>query len=329
VSEPAHQLRRTDSLLDNAFEGLVRDLKRRDFSPKTIRTYTWALEDLFAFLRAQGVEDLADLSRDNLERWQDQLLDRRLAANSRQSASTAVRKLLNWAADRDMVDWRLERALVSVKIKRRKKRHPIPRPDLLRIIEWAWWEPRRMSIIDLRDRALFMYLLVTALRVSEVVQVLRSDFVAPIVVQKGGDEVTGHTSPSALDLVQRYLAARKHDDSPWLWIKHGNNINAEGERLSDSGVREMCTRIALELQIAKFSPHRIRHSSASYMANKGVSAPIVATWLHHANLDTVMDYIEIDDETLLQVSETMEKLVRRPSPRPLPPASRGWRDYRR
>ncbi len=326
VSEAVRQLR-TDSTLEVAYDGLVRELRRRDFSEKTIRTWSWALEDLFAFLRANDVDDLADVTRDRLERWQDQLLDRKLKPSSRQSAATAARKLLRWASDRDIVDWRLERAIASVRIKRDKRRHPIPRADLEKILRWVHWRPSRMTIIDLRDRALFVFLLVTAARVNEALQALRSDYTAPVVVQKGGSEKTLHTSATALDLIHEYLQARRRDESAWLWIKHGNNINAEGERLNDSGVREMCTRISLDLQIRRFTPHNIRHTSASYMTSKKVSPAIVAGWLGHANLATLMDYVELDDEAIAEASKTMEQLVKAPASRPLPPASRGWRDY--
>lgn len=329
MSEPARELRQTDSSLEVVIAGLNDELRLRDFSPKTIRTYGWALDDLVAFLRAQNVDDLGLLTREHLRTWQLQLLERRLKPSSRQGASTAVRKLLRYAAELDMVDWRLEKALVSVRIKREKRRHPIPRADLDKILRWVWWEPRHMSLIDYRDRALFVYLLVTAARVGEALQARRQDYVMPVVIQKGGGEKTLHTTVSALDLIQRYLRARRRDDSPWLWIKHGNNISAEGDRLNESGVREMCRRIALDLQIAYFTPHMIRHTSASYAANKHESPAVIASWLGHANLDTVMDYIEIDEASLAQLGKTIEQLVRPPAPRPLPPASRSWRDYRR
>jgi integrase/recombinase XerD len=329
VSEPAPELRLTDSSLEVVMAGLYDDLRLGDYSPKTLRTYGWALDDLATYLRAQGIEDLALLRREHLKGWQLQLLERRLKPNSRQGASTAVRKLLRYAAELEMVDWRLEKSLVSVRIKREKRRHPIPRADLDKILRWVWWRPTYMSIVDLRDRALFVYLLVTAARVNEALQARRQDYSAPVVIQKGGSEKTLRTTVSALGLIQQYLHARKHDDSPWLWIKHGNNIHAEGERLQDSGVREMCLRISLDLQIAKFSPHMIRHTSASYAANKGESPAVIAAWLGHVNLDTVYEYIEIDDAALLKLGETIEQLVKPPAPRELPRASRSWRDYRR
>ena len=242
-------------------------------------------------------------------------------------AATAARALFRWAADKEIVDdWRLERAIVAVKVKRRKRR-PIPREDLEKII--AWFGPRRdhMTLIDLRDRAMFFYMLVTAARLGELLQAMRKDYIAPIVIQKGGSEKTLNTSPTVLDMVQDYLRARR-DDSPFLWVKHGNNITVAGQRLMPSGVREACTRIALDLQIARFSPHRIRHSSASFLANMGKSPAAIAALLGHADLDTVYEYIEIDTPMLQDLTDTMDALIRPPARPLLRAPRRSWTDYR-
>ncbi len=186
MSEPAYELEvpHSETWLGNIGPAFERALLRGDrHAPDTARTYGWALQKLWTFLAAEGIEDIQEITRDVLERWQDQLQQTTLSARSRQMAGTAARALFHWAADRDMVDWRLERSIVSVKVKR-KKRRPIPRADLDKII--AWLGPRRphMSLIDLRDRAMFFYMFVTAARLGELLQAMRRDFIAPIAAAK-------------------------------------------------------------------------------------------------------------------------------------------------
>ena len=75
------------------------------------------------------------------------------------------------------------------------------------------------------------------------------------------------------------------------------------------------------------SPHRIRHSTASYLANKGKSPAAIAALLGHADLDTVYEYIEIDAPMLKDLTDTMDDFIRPPA-RPLPRATRrDWSDY--
>ncbi len=286
----------------------------------------WTVQKLVAYLEGEGLRDFSEVTRDHLERWQDAILEEHLKARSRQAASSIARSLLRWAAEREIVDWRLERAIAPVRV-RRTKRRPIPPADLSRIL--AFLGPRRphMTVIELRDRALFTYILVTGARVSEVLQAKRNDYVEPVVVQKGGSEKQLRTTSTALDMVHDYLRARR-DDSPWLWVKHGNNINAGGDRLESSGVREAWIRLALALNIPKFTTHQLRHSCATVLANAGVSPAAIADHLGHADLKTVMTYVEVQEPLRAVVNNTLEQLVKQP-PRPLPRASRAWRDYRR
>src|SRR5579864_5950926 len=111
----------SESSLDRVARDFQRALLRENLSENTVRSYGWAVADLVRFLRANGVNDLADVDRDLLERWQDQLRERvtrmgtHLRSSTRSGASTAARRLIGFAADRDMVDWRLARAIVRVR----------------------------------------------------------------------------------------------------------------------------------------------------------------------------------------------------------------------
>ena len=317
----------SDSSLDSVGRAFMRTLQLRQFRPGTLKVYSWALDKLFTFLDAEGVHDLADVTREHLENWQLAMLESPVRASSRQSASSAAKALIRWAAEREMVDWRLERAIAPVKV-RKKKRRPIPPEDLAKIL--AHIVPRRphRTIVELRDRALFVYLLVTSSRVEAALSVLKNDYAAPIVIQKGGGEKQLQTTATALDLVQDYLRARR-DDAPWLWIKHGNNLRAAGERLESSGVREAWIRLAIELQIKPFTTHQLRHTSATFMANRGVSVLAIKERLGHVKLETTMGYIEVDPDLQLQADGAFEDLLRAAAPpRPLPRAPRRrWTDY--
>src|SRR5213594_3387358 len=165
-------------------------LRRRGRSDSTIGTYRWGLRGFVEFLTEHGINELAGLRRVHIEAWQDELIGRGLAPKSRQLAATAVRELLHWAIDRDLVEWRLLRAVERVKTMPGLPR-PIPLPHLERI--QAHIGPRRpgMTVQELRDRALFTVLLVTGARIAEVLRLQRRHFDGDgpvIVLQKGGTE---------------------------------------------------------------------------------------------------------------------------------------------
>lgn len=314
MSEPALELvRPSDSWLDRVAESFERALLRQDFSPATVRGYGIGIKNLFAFLRERGVDDLADVDRQLLEDWQDSLRDRipPLRANSRQLYATGVRRMIEWAAERDIVDIKLLKAIARVRTRRRSEneRQPVPANDLALLMAHLGPRRRRMSIIDLRDRALFFFFLETGMRVGEVLQVMRTNYVAGRVRQKGGSWVEFQIGPAVAEFIADYTRVRT-DDSPYLWVKHGNNAAVTG-RLADSGVREIWRRLCAQLGIERFTTHQLRHTSATVIHERGLGDELtIAAHLHHADTRTAHRYVKVSEESKQRVLEGFEHLIR-------------------
>jgi len=305
--------------LDQILEDFERAMLRRQLSPATVRTYRWALQDLFGGMKAAGMRNVSELSRDVLEDWQDHMIEEKWRPRSRSLAVTAARQLIRWAAERELgVDFRLDKALAKVKTP-----DPMPRPIAkadLEIIK-AYLLPRRprMGIVPLRDRALFFYLLTTGARVSEALQVRRDDLDAPLVRQKGGSEKHLLMPPSARELVEDYLRART-DNQPWLWITH--KTNAPITRLGAPGVREIWRKLAKKLGLTPWTTHQLRHTCATELLEAGVPELVIAEHLGHHGLGTLHHYGQVRAKQRQQAVDVMDDLVQAPRPRMLPKISR-------
>jgi site-specific recombinase XerD len=312
MAMPAPRLVRSDSWLDSVEESFERALLRQDLSPKTVRSYGIGIKNFFAFLRDQGVDDLHHLTREHLENWQDAMRERvpPLKAGSRSLYSTAVKQLIRWAADRDIVDLKLERAIVGVRTRHRsdqETRQPISEEDLARLMAYLGPRRARMTVVDLRDRALFFVLLATGARVNEALQMPRAGFEHSRVRQKGGSYIELELTPSAVDFVHDYLRARS-DELPWLWVAHGNH-GGEERQLADSGVREAWRRLCYRLSIERFTTHQLRHTSATVLLEGNVDHLAVANHLHHADTRTVHRYAKVRDRVRQKTLDVMENFI--------------------
>jgi integrase/recombinase XerD len=321
MAMPAPRLVHSDSWLDVIAHDYERALQRENLSPATVRIYLAALKQFSAFLREQGIEDLHQLDRDLVERWQDSLRQRvpPLKSSSRSLYGTATRLLLRWAAEKGIVDWRLEKAVVGT-----RTRHSLPRPippDDLALIK-SVLAPRRarMTVVELRDRAMFHYFLTSGARVSEALQVRKRDFERPIVIQKGGTEKELRIPATVVTMVHDYLSVRR-DDLPWLWLAHGNNVNAV-HRLEASGVREAWRRLCIQLRIDRFTTHQLRHTCATELLERGVSELAIMEHLGHHNLQTLHVYSQVRDKQRKHVEDVMEQLVQPGRPTMLPKTGR-------
>jgi integrase/recombinase XerD len=304
---------RSSTWTDQVLEDFERAMLRRQLSPATVRTYRWAMQDLFGGMREAGLTDIRELTRDMLEDWQDTMGERKWRPRSRSLAITAARQLIRWAAERDLVDFRLEKALARVKTPDGRPR-PIKKPDLEKIK--AYLLPRRahMNIVALRDRALFFYLLTTGARVSEALQVRRDDIEAPVVRQKGGSEKVLLMPPQAQELVEDYLRARR-DESPWLWVSHKSN--APMTRLGPPGVREIWRKLARKLGIPFWTTHQLRHTCATELLEAGVPELVIAEHLGHHGLASLHIYGQVRDKQRQGAVDVMGALLQPARPKPL------------
>jgi integrase/recombinase XerD len=302
--------------LDQVLEDFERAMLRRQLAANTVRIYRWAIQDLFELLESVGISDIRELHRQHLERWQDRMVDNHWKPRTRSLAGSAARQLIDWASERGLVDLQLKRAVAKVKAPQLLPK-PIPPEDFARIKLLLLPRRRKAHIVELRDRALFFYLLTTTARVSEALQVQRDEVQDALVRQKGGSEKRLMAPPAAMEMVFDYIKARS-DDSPWLWISHRSNMPLH--RLSPPGVREIWRKIARKAGVKPWTTHQLRHTGATELLEAGVPELVVAEHLGHHGLGTLHIYGQVRNKQRQQAVDAMQNLMEPPSLlRKLPP----------
>ena len=73
-------------------------------------------------------------------------------------------------------------------------------------------------------------------------------------------------------------------------------LNSRGDRLSRQGFFKILKELALKKGINKdISPHKIRHSFATHLINRGADLRSVQTMLGHENIRTTQIYTHVSD----------------------------------
>ena len=278
---------------------------RRAGAPSSAVTYGYQLHPLRRWLLDRGIRTSDQLREGDLEDWQNLLQSRQLAPKSRSLAATALRGWLRWMIEREYINARLLRAVSSVRTPRGRAR-PIPEQDLLQLLDFLGPRRPNTSLWDLRDRALFWFLLTTGARISEALQVQRAAYTDVVVTQKGGRQKRLRIPPSVVEMVREYLDART-DSLPELWVVQEPGHGARPLRAQ--AANGIWRRIARQFGLQRWSSHRLRDSSATLLALKRLPTHMIADHLGHADLRTVMKYIEIAEEQRGDVLSLMEQLV--------------------
>jgi integrase len=286
-----------------------RSLLRQERAPTTVKIYDWALHDFHRFATDNQIFHSEGLSRDLIEAWQDQARES-LSRNSRSIVSSALRQFLRWGAGHGHLDPRAPYWVTHVKGKRTPPR-PIPKDDLIVILRYLARRRFAGSIVDLRNRALFLFILSTGARVSEALQVTRTDMTHAIVRQKGGSEKELDVPPIVLEALEEYLAERR-DAYPWLWVTLDSNHPMRP--LSPSSVREIWRRMALQLHIKPWTTHQLRHTGATELYEADIDGLVVANWLGHKGMSHVAQYTQVPRRRRKAALDVLQRLIKDNSP---------------
>lgn len=153
----------------------------------------------------------------------------------------------------------------------------------------------RENITTLRDKAIFELLLSSGMRVGELVKLDINDLhlrdCSVIVHGKGNKERECFFNTLASVSIERYLASRT-DNNPALFV----SLHSPYNRLGISGVETMIRGIGERAGVVNVHPHRFRRHFATTLLNKGVQIEQIQQLLGHAEIDTTMMYIDMNDD---------------------------------
>ena len=156
----------------------------------------------------------------------------------------------------------------------------------------------RSKVMGLRDHALILFLYASGCRISEALNVQRSDIVdgwLKIRFAKGEKERIVPLAPIAVQALEMYMQEQDMASS-YIWL------NYKGDVLS---------RISAYKIVKKYlgvSPHVLRHSFASSLIIGGADLRVVQELLGHSSLETTQIYTHIQKQNLAETMNSYHPL---------------------
>jgi site-specific recombinase XerD len=151
---------------------------------------------------------------------------------------------------------------------------------------------------DRFEQAWFYLLAQAGLRIGELLNLRLNDCDLGgqrlrVQAGKGNRDRVLPLTPHLCRVLARYLAVREPAESDHLLIFRGKAV---GRELLAARLRQW----GQHLQLVPLSPHRLRHTLATFLINQGMSITALQKFLGHRNLNTTQLYARIHDETLRQ-----------------------------
>ena len=289
--------------IDRYLTGLIAE---RGLSANTVEGYRRDLAKLQAFLRGEGREATASLTRADIPRLLGFLRGQGLAAPSVARSLAAFRGLYRFLLSEGAIH---HDPFLNVTIPKASQRLPkaLTFAEVQRILDAP---SRRESARGrhpevLRDDAMLEVLYATGLRVSELVKLDLEAVDASVgflrATGKGSKQRVVPLGAVALRKLRRYLEGGR----PHLLKTRAANrlfVTRSGKGMTRQGFWKILRRYALAAGIRRpISPHMLRHSFATHLLEGGADLRVVQTLLGHANISTTQIYTHVEKERLKQL----------------------------
>lgn len=260
-------------------------LRRRNYSPDTIRNYRCCLE---RFERECGAP-IEEVTRADVASFVDALIEEGLKAKSINGYLNAIRGLYGYM--REERGWKCAEPVREKDFL--KQDRPLPRPLSEEEVDDLF-----EAVDGLRDRAMFLLMLRAGLRVSEVSNLNVRDIQVKekrvfIREGKGRKDRVVCLSDETMQALREYILARAAapEEEALFIVEKGAY---KGRRISVRGIQKRMERYAKKSGV-KASCHRLRHTFATQLLAEGMRLVYLKVLMGHSWITTTQQYCKISN----------------------------------
>ncbi|GIM48466.1 recombinase XerC [Collibacillus ludicampi] len=261
----------------------------RGKSETTIRTYAHALKQFEEWLQGTGA-DLTSFARSDVQQYIDYLTSKRKSAATINKIWNAIKKYCKWAGKKEAIEDISVVKPVDYKQLAPKALDRLERNRLLREVDRTG---------NKRDIAIVTTLLMTGLRVSELVALNREDIEISErkgemrVVGKGNKERIIPLNAEVRRALTKYLEERS-DNHPALFLSN------RMERISVRSVQRIIEQYG-------FHAHQLRHTFITGLVRDNQDIAVIQSLSGHSSADMILRYSRPNEEDKIQAVESIYK----------------------
>jgi integrase/recombinase XerD len=270
----------------------------------TILAYGRDLKKFDAFLAKRRKYKVEDVTREDIIDFLASLYKEKLDSRSVARYLVSLRCFYKFAVIEGLVTADATENLESPKVRQSL-------PSYLRVdeIDKLLAAPNLSTPLGLRDQAMLEVLYSSGLRVSELLNLRISDLDLRIgcvrCIGKGDKERLVPIGRKAIAAVEQYLAlARPQFARPGSPPPHNQVLflTRNGRRLSRISIWKIMHDYGTKLGLrGRLTPHKLRHSFATHLLERGADLRSVQLMLGHADISTTQIYTHVVEERLKQV----------------------------
>ena len=288
----------------NTLELYLNFLKeQKSYSDHTIDSYKRDIEMFLEFMKNEGF-NLKTVDTNLIRNFLRKETEKGISKRSNQRRIIAMRRYYEWLLKYKHVSYN---PFVTIKA----PKHDSNLPDFLHeeeIDTLIEADAKREDFLAKRDHAIIILLYASGIRVSELVNLKLQDINlrhrTMRIIGKGRKERIVPFSNTALEAINDYLnncrniiLLKNHIEVP----TNALFINNNGEQLTTRGVQYILKRIEDKTGVnLDLHPHKMRHTFATHLLEKGADLRTIQEILGHTSLETTQVYTHVTTSKMIE-----------------------------
>ena len=261
---------------------------RRNRSINTIRASFDSIHQFFRFLKVLGRQRFLEITCDDLSAYIEYEQDQGKKPMTVHGRLRSLKAFFNYHIDRNNVDAAVLKRKLRIKLPQRLPRAIDPE-DVHQLL----------SVINrTRDRALYLTLLRTGMRIGELLSTTVSEVNMSekrIEIYQAHKNLAGrvvYLSTDALKSLKKWMKKRA-SDTPYLFY------GQKGKPLSYEAARSMFKKYLMQAGLSEkgYTLHCLRHTFASELLNAGMRLECLQQLLGHSDIEMTRVYARLTDVT--------------------------------
>lgn len=250
-------------------------------SPCTIKAYKTAIKQMLDFVG----KDETEIVFDDFINWKNYMM-KNYALNSVSQKVMAIRSYFKYLTAAKVISYN-----PTVELKGAKVKHPemkaLSEDEVKAMIKSAKG----------RDRAIIATLYSTGIRVSELINLTVNDVKGneTTITGKGDKDRKIYFNDMTKQYINEYMPNRKSNDNTLF-------ISNQGSKMKEQNISNMLKRVATKTglfdDVSWVSPHTMRRTRSSVLAEHGVPITTIQKILGHASITTTQLYIKPQNSSM-------------------------------
>lgn len=268
----------------------VDKLKRMGYSSSTVSAYSFYFNEFLIYHQPKTLEELG---KTDVEAFQNHLVQKKdLSISTMRQVANSLKfyfeKILGEQREGFYVD-----------IPKKEKRLPevLSENEVLRLLK---------ATTNMKHKMVLALLYSSGLRIGELMncRVRDVDFDRSVIYVKGGKGKKDRYTVLSEE-VKPYLVHYIDIYQPKEWLIENN----KNEQYSTSSVRSFLRESVNKAGInKKVTPHKLRHSFATHLLEKGTDIRYIQELLGHASPDTTAIYAQVSPKSLLKIKSPLDTI---------------------